>query len=89
MNNNRIGNLSTLFKMVSMTLSGWVLGYLISQGLDFGIDVASMSEILFMVLMFLASYIDARYPNTFEWLDNAPEIIVESEEDLINQDYYD
>lgn len=87
---NEIGNLSTIVKFVSMTLAGYLIGALAAQGLDLPFDAEVLSQLISTLLFFCLAYIDAKYPNTFAWLDNAPiEITMETEEDLINEDYYE
>ena len=86
---NKIGNLSTIVKFISMTLAGYLIGALASRGLNLPIDADILSQMIGAVIFFGLAYIDAKYPNTFAWLDNAPEIVIETEEDLINEDYYE
>ena len=87
---NEIGNISTIIKFVSMTIAGYLIGALATKGLNLPISEEALAEIVSTLIFFGLAYIDAKYPNTFAWLDNAPiEEPVESEEDLINQDYYE
>jgi len=86
---NEIGNISTIVKFVSMTLAGYLIGALAAQGLDLPFDAEVLSQLISTLLFFCLAYIDAKYPNTFAWLDNAPSFEVETEEDLINEDYYE
>ena len=87
---NEIGNISTVIKFVSMTIAGYLIGAAASKGLDLPIDAEILSQLITTLIFFGLAYVDAKYPNTFAWLDNAPiEEPVESEEDLINQDYYE
>lgn len=87
--NNYVGNVSTLFKMLSMTFAGWILGVAVSKGLNLPIDAATLSECIFAILMFIAGYIDAKYPNTFKFLGNhtACTCNVDSEETVMNDEY--
>ena len=87
---NEIGNLSTIVKFISMTLAGYLIGALASKGLNLPIDADILSQMIGALIFFGLDYIDAKYPNTFAFLDNAPiEITMETEEDLINEDYYE
>ena len=86
---NEIGNISTIVKFVSMTLAGYLIGALAAQGLDLPFDAEVLSQLISTLLFFCLAYIDAKYPNTFSFLDNAPSFEVETEEDLINEDYYE
>ena len=86
---NEIGNISTVIKFVSMTIAGYLIGALAAQGLDLPFDAEVLSQLISTLLFFCLAYIDAKYPNTFSFLDNAPSFEVETEEDLINEDYYE
>ncbi len=86
---NEIGNISTIVKFVSMTLAGYLIGALAAQGLNLPFDAEVLSQLISTLLFFCLAYIDAKYPNTFSFLDNAPCFELESEEDLINEDYYE
>ena len=93
MNDELIGNVTTVIKTLCMMFAGYCLGYFISIGLNLPISQEQLSEILFTIICFIAAYIDAKFPNAFKFLGNqksmAAEVIVESEEDLINDDYYE
>ena len=87
---NEIGNISTVIKFVSMTIAGYLIGAAASKGLDLPIDAEILSQLITTLIFFGLAYVDAKYPNTFAFLDNAPaEIVMETEEDLINEDYYE
>lgn len=86
---NEIGNISTIVKFVSMTLAGYLIGALASKGLNLPFDAEVLSQLISALIFFGLAYIDAKYPNTFSFLDNAPCFELESEEDLINEDYYE
>ena len=87
---NEIGNISTIVKFVSMTIAGYLIGVAATKGLNLPFDVEVLSQLISTLLFFGLAYIDAKYPNTFAWLDNAPtEPVMETEEDLINEDYYE
>ena len=88
--NNEIGNLSTIVKFISMTIAGYLIGALASKGLNLPIDADILSQMIGALIFFGLAYIDAKYPNTFKFLGNAPfEEVMETEEDLINEDYYE
>ena len=86
---NEIGNISTIIKFISMTIAGYLIGALASKGLNLPIDAEVLAQLISTLLFFALAYIDAKYPNTFAWLDNAPIEIIETEEDLINDEYYE
>lgn len=69
---NITGNLTTLIKYVCMVIAGWAIGIAVSHGLNLPITEAQLSEILFMIIMFIFGYLDSKYPNTFGFLGNAP-----------------
>lgn len=88
--NNKIGNLSTIVKFVSLTFAGYLFATLTAQGLDLPFDAEVLSQLISTLLFFALAYIDAKYPNSFGWLDNVPiEEPVETEEDLVNEEYYE
>lgn len=89
MSNELIGNITTLFKTATMMFSGYCLGYLVSIGLNLPISQEQLSEIFMTILFFIAAYLDAKYPHTFDFLKGKKEVTVETEEDFINQEYYD
>ena len=85
--NNYIGNISTIIKTILVVFAGWCIGYFASLGLDLGISETDLAELFFMLVCLAGAYIDARYPNTFKFLDNAPSFDVEDENDLVNEEY--
>lgn len=93
MDNNIIGNLSTIVKTILMMFAGWALGYLVSIGLNLPITQEQLSEILFVIVCFIAAYIDAKYPNTFNFLGNGNLVDMgtilgyPSEEVVLNDEY--
>ena len=90
MNNELIGNVTTIIKTISMMLAGYLLAFCISQGLNLPITEAQLSEIIGTIIFFSLAYFDAKFPNAFKFLKgNAESIPLETEEDLINQDYYE
>ena len=91
--NNYIGNLSTIVKTLCMMFAGYALGYFLGIGLDLPISQEQLSEILFAIIMFIAAYIDAKYPNTFDFLGNGNLVDMgtilgyPSEEVVLNDEY--
>ena len=90
-NTNFIGNLSTILKTLCMMIAGYAIGYAVSIGLDLPIDATQLSEILFTILCAIAAYIDAKYPNTFQFLGNNKNNPVEQQlvlkEIVLNEEY--
>ena len=83
---NAIGNLSTVIKIISMTLAGWIITALAAQGYNLGVDAVTLASVIGAVIGLLLSYIDAKYPNSFKWLGNATTPI-NSEEPVLNPEY--
>ena len=86
MQDNLIGNTSTIVKTLSLTLAGYILAGLAAQGYDLGIDVNILASLIGAVIGFAISYIDAKYPNSFGWLGNGKRVI-ETEETVLNDEY--
>lgn len=93
MADNYIGNLSTIVKFISMTLAGYLLGAASAKGLNLPVDVATLSQIISTLLFFTLAYIDAKYPNTFDFLGNGNLVDMgtilgyPSEEVVLNDEY--
>lgn len=93
MTDNLIGNISTIIKFISMTLAGYLIGVAASQGLDLPIDAAALSQLISTILFFIIAYVDAKYPNTFDFLGNGNLVDMgtvlgyPSEEVVLNDEY--
>ena len=66
MNEEVLGNLTTVIKTICMTFAGYAIGYFISIGLNLPISQEQLSEIFFVIICFVAAYFDAKYPNAFK-----------------------
>ena len=88
-NDEFIGNLTSIVKTVLLAFAGYFIGYCVSIGLNLPITAEQLSEILFMLLCLVWSYFDMKYPNAFKWFKSNPVSSVETEEDLINDEYYE
>lgn len=86
-NNNYIGNGTTIGKFILISFAGWIIGLATAKGFNLGIDAQTLAEIMGVILGFAYSYVDAKYPNTFKWLDNAINRPIESEEPVLNDEY--
>lgn len=90
---NYIGNISTIVKTILMMVAGWFIGYAASHGLNLPIDATQLTEILFVIICFVAAYIDAKFPNSFAFLGNANIVDMgtilgyPSEEVVLNDEY--
>ena len=90
---NAIGNLSTIIKIISMTIAGYLIGALAAKGLNLPISTEALAQLIGTILFFILAYIDAKYPNTFEWLGNSNIVDMgtilgyPSEEVVLNDEY--
>lgn len=74
---NTIGNTTTIIKMISMTLAGYIIATLTAHNLQLNIDASMLAELIGAIIFLALGYLDAKYPNTFKFLNNN----VESQED--------
>ena len=75
---NHTGNISTIVKMVLLT----VLPYIVA-------DAQTQDQLISIILAIVGliiAYVDAKYPNTLSFLDNA-EPALETEEVVMNDEY--
>ena len=70
---NTIGNISTIIKLLSMTIAGWIIATLAAHGYNLGVDAATLASVIGAIIGLILAYIDARFPNTFGFLGNTPE----------------
>lgn len=90
---NEIGNISTIVKFISMTIAGYLLGALAAKGLNLPIDATTLSQLIGTILFFIIAYIDAKFPNTFEFLGNNKTVDMNTilgyptEETVLNEEY--
>lgn len=71
---NYKGNISTIIKWISMTIAGATIGTLTAHGLNLTIDTSTLTEVISAIIFLGVGYVDAKYPNTFSFLDNENEI---------------
>ena len=83
---NTIGNLSTIIKILSMTISGWIITTIATQGYNLGVDTETLASVIGALIGLILAYIDAKYPNTFKCLGNGPTPI-DSTEPVLNPEY--
>ena len=69
--NNYVGNISTIVKLVGMTIAGWIISVLASKGFNLGVDAAVLGEVIGAFIGLAIGYIDAKNPNSFSWLGNS------------------
>jgi len=70
-----------------MTIAGWIISTLAAQGYKLGIDATTLASVIGAFIGLILAYIDAKYPNTFGFLDNAPNPVVDTEETVLNPEY--
>lgn len=87
-NEEFLGNFTSIVKTVLLAFAGYCLGSLVSIGLNLPITAEQLSEIVFMLLCLVWSYFDMKYPNAFKCFKSNT-VSVETEEDLINDEYYE
>ena len=78
MMDNPTGNISTILKFVYMILAPYIVQYMTEdQFLVIGTALIGL----------IIAIVDAYYPNTFKILKNNIEPVIETEEDLVNDEY--
>lgn len=78
MNQDIIGNLTTIVKILIMTIAPFIAVYI-------GTDEQTVIAFLTAILTFILAVIDAKYPNTF--MNSNPETV--EEEPLVLNDEYE
>ena len=61
---NHTGNISTLVKMILLTVLPYIVADVQTQN--------QLTSIILAIVGFIIAYIDAKYPNTLSFLDNTP-----------------
>jgi uncharacterized membrane protein YeaQ/YmgE (transglycosylase-associated protein family) len=85
---NKIGNISTIIKIISMTIAGWIISTLAAQGYNLGVDAVTLASVIGAIIGLALAYIDAKYPNTLSFFDNVPiPVEVDAEEPVLNDEY--
>ena len=86
-NKNYIGNSTTIGKFLLIGFAGWIISLAASKGLNLPVDAATLAQILGFLAGIVYSYLDAKYPNTFDWLGNAMNKTIDAEETVLNDEY--
>jgi hypothetical protein len=81
-----IGNTTTIGKFLLITFAGWILSLAAAKGFNLPVDAATLAQVLGVIFGFAYSYLDAKYPNTFDWLGNAMNKTIEDDE-VLNLEY--
>ena len=63
---NHTGNISTIVKMVLLTVLPYIIADTQTQD--------QVTSIILAIVGLIIAYIDAKYPNTLSFLDNAPSL---------------
>ncbi len=86
-NTNYIGNSTTIGKFLLIGFAGWIISLAASKGLNLPVDAATLAQILGFIAGIAYSYLDAKYPNTFDWLGNAMNKTIDTDEPVLNDEY--
>ena len=65
MNEDYLGNITTIIKALSMIIAGWTIGRLAAYGLNLPVSEAELSEFIGSIILLILAWLDAKYPNTF------------------------
>lgn len=82
---NLIGNVTTIGKIIAMPIAGWAIGFLASKGLNLPIDQQTLSECIFVLILFVWGLFDAKYPNALKIFKKA--VRISSDEPVLNDEY--
>ena len=80
---NLEGNISTLATWLGILIAPIVSNY----GID--LDQATLTTFIYSLIMIIIAVWSSYNPNTFKFLKNNKVFHVESEEDLVNEEYYE
>lgn len=83
MNDNTIGDITTIGKIIAMPIAGWAIGFLLSKGINLPIDQQTLSECIFIIILFIWGLIDAKYPHALKIFKKA---IRSSQETILNDE---
>lgn len=73
-----------------MMIAGSVIGTLTAHGLNLNVDATTLSEVIGAFILLIIGYIDARFPNTFNFLglgNNNVNDPVATESQILNDEY--
>lgn len=84
-NNETVGNVSTIIKYASMLITGWTISILANHGLNIQGQEQYLTELISIILFFVLAHVDAKYKNTFfnNYQENNNENIEEEDDDNI------
>ena len=85
--NEVIGNTTTIGKFLLIAFAGWIISLAAAKGFNLPVDAATLAQVLGVIFGFAYSYLDAKYPNTFDWLGNAMNKTIDTEETVLNDEY--
>ena len=84
---NLIGNVTTIGKIIAMAIAGWFIGLCVAYGIQLPVDQATLSELVFAILMLIWAYFDAKYPNTLGIFGNSKPSVDVGGEPVLNDEY--
>ena len=64
-NNETIGNISTIIKYASMLITGWTISILANHGLNIQGQEQYLTELITIILFFVLAHVDAKYKKCF------------------------
>ena len=85
--NNYIGNITTIGKIIAMIIGGWAIGFCVSYGINLPVDQQTLSELIFAIFLLIWGILDAKFPNSLRWFGNAKNPTIESNEPVLNDEY--
>ena len=86
MNDDIIGNITTIGKIIAMAIAGWFIGLCVAHGISLPVDQVTLSELIFTVILLVWGYFDAKYPNKLGIFGNAKSC-VNGDEPVLNDEY--
>lgn len=85
--NDLIGNVTTIGKIIAMAIAGWFIGLCVAHGIQLPVDQATLSELIFTVILLIWAYFDAKYPNKLGVFGNAKPQVGAGGEPVLNDEY--
>lgn len=67
---NLKGNVTTIGKFIATMIAGWVIALAVAHNIHLGISEKELAEIIGALIGLIYGYLDAKYPNSFNWLGN-------------------
>lgn len=87
MNDDMIGNITTIGKIIAMAIAGWFIGLCVAYGIKLPVNQQALSEIIFTVFLLVWAYFDAKYPNKLGIFGNSKPSVDVGGEPVLNDEY--